>query len=71
MTSADLIELVRTLGIPLIFVGLAYWFIRYQFDQNAAEKVKYKEQDATNDRRGFDLVERINKAMSNLYEAVA
>ena len=45
MTSADLIDLVQTLGAPLIFAGLAFWFIRYQFDQNAAERVEYKERD--------------------------
>ena len=71
MTTTDLIELVRTLGAPLIFAGLAFWFIRYQFDQNAAERAKYNERDAANDRRAFELAERSNEAMSKLSEAVA
>ena len=71
LTSADLIELVLTLGIPLIFVGLAFWFIRYHFDQNAVERVEYKERDTANDRRAFELDERSNEAMRKLYEAVA
>ena len=52
-------------------MGLAFWFIRYQFDQNAAERVEYKEWDAANDRRAFELAERSNKAMSKFFEAVA
>ena len=71
LTSSDLIELVRTLGIPLIFVGLAFWFILYHFDQNAAEREENKEQDAANDRRAFELAERSNEAMRMLNEAVA
>ena len=71
MTTTDLIELVRTLGAPLIFAGLAFWFIRYQFDQNAAERAEYNERDAANDRRAFELAERSNEAMSKLSEAVA
>ena len=43
LTSADLIELVCTLGKPLIFTWLAYCFIRYQFNQNAVERVEYNE----------------------------
>ena len=71
MTTTDLIELVRTLGAPLIFAGLAFWFIRYQFDQNAAERAEYNERDAANDRRACELAERSNEAMSKLSEAVA
>ena len=71
MTTTDLIELVRTLGAPLIFAGLAFWFIRYQFDQNAAERAEYNERDAANDISAFELVERSNEAMTKLSEAVA
>ena len=71
MTSADIIALVQTLGAPLIFAGLAFWFIRYQFDQNAAERAEYNERDAANDRRAFELAERSNEAMSKLSEAVS
>ena len=34
MTSVDIINLVQALGAPMIFAGLAFWFIRYQYDQN-------------------------------------
>ena len=71
MTSTVIIELVQILGAPIIFVGLAFWFIRYQFDQNAAERAEYNERDAANDRRAFELAERSNEAMSKLSEAVA
>ena len=71
MTSTDIIELALALGAPLIFAGLAFWFIRYQFDQNAAERAEYNERDAANDRRAFELAERSNEAMSKLSEAVA
>ena len=71
MTSTDIIELALALGAPLIFAGLAFWFIRYQFDQNAAERAKYNERDAANDKRAFELAERSNEAMTKLKEAVA
>ena len=62
---------MHTLWALLIFDGLAFWFIRYQFDQNAAERAEYNERDAANDKRAFELAERSNEAMSILSEAVA
>ena len=53
MTSADIINLVQTLGAPMIFAGLAFWFIRYQYDQNAKERKQYIDRDEANDRRAF------------------
>ena len=57
LTSADIIELVQTLGAPMIFAGLAFWFIRYQYDQNAKERTAYIERDESNDKRAFALAE--------------
>ena len=57
MTSADIIELVQTLGAPMIFAGLAFWFIRYQYDQNTKERTAYIERDESNDKRAFALAE--------------
>ena len=70
MTRADLIELVQTLGAPLIFAGLAFWFIRYKYDQNAKERTAYIERDEANDILAFELAERSNEAMAKLSEAV-
>ena len=70
MTSADIIELVQTLGAPMIFAGLAFWFIRYQYDQNAKERTAYIERDESNDKRAFALAERSNEAMNKLSTAV-
>ena len=55
MTSADIIELVQTLGAPMIFAGLAFWFIRYHYDQNAKERTAYIERDEANNIRAFEL----------------
>ena len=70
MTSADIINLVQTLGALMIFAGLAFWFIRYQYDQNAKERKLYFERDEANVRRAFKLAERSNEAMNKLSTAV-
>ena len=70
MTSADIINLVQTFVSLMIFVGLAFWFIRYQKDQNAKEREKFLERDESNDRRAFELAENCNQAMSKLAQAV-
>ena len=70
MTSADIINLVQTLGAPMIFAGLAFWFIRYQYDQNAKERDRYIERDEANDKRAFALAERSNETMNKLAVAV-
>ena len=70
MTSADIINLVQTFVSLMIFVGLAFWFIRHQNDQNAKEREKFLERDESNDRRAFELAENCNQAMSKLDQAV-
>ncbi len=70
MTSADIINLVQTLGAPMIFVGLAFWYIRYQYDQNAKERTVYIERDEANDKRAFELAEMSNEALNKLATAV-
>ena len=70
LTSADVIELVQTLGAPMIFAGLAFWFIRYQYDQNAKVRKQYIDRDEANDRRAFELAKRSNDAMNKLAIAV-
>ena len=45
----------------MIFAGLAFWFIRYQYDQNAKERTAYIERDEANGKRAFELVERSNE----------
>ena len=70
MTSADIINLVQTLGAPMIFAGLAFWFIRYQYDKNAKERKQYIDRDEANDRRAFELAERSNEAMNKLATTV-
>ena len=70
LTSSDIIELVQTLGAPLIFAGLALWFIRYQFDQNAVKRAEYNERYAANDKRAFELAEMSNEALNKLATAM-
>ena len=48
-----MIILVQTLSVPIIFAGLAFWFIRYQFDQNAKEWKQCIKLDQANDKRAF------------------
>jgi len=46
------------------------WFIRYQYDQNSKERTAYIERDEANDKRAFELAERLNEAMNKLSTAV-
>ena len=69
-SSADIINSVQTLGAPMIFVGLLFWFIQYHYDQNAKERTAYIERDEANDQRAFALAERSNEAMNKLSTAV-
>ena len=51
-------ELVQTLSAVTIFAGLAFWFIRYQYDQSAKGTIGYIERNEANDKRAFALGER-------------
>ena len=70
MTTADVMELLLILGAPTIFAGLAFWFIRYQYDQSAKGTIGYIERDEANDKRAFALAERSNEAMNKLAATV-
>ena len=70
MTSSDVIDLVQTLGAPMITALACLWFIRYIYDQNAKERERFLERDEANDRRAFELAENCNQAMSKLAQAV-
>lgn len=70
MSAAGFIDLAQSLGAPIIFAGLAFWFIRYQYDQSAKERIGYIQRDEANDKRAFALAERSNEAMNKLASAV-
>ena len=70
MPSADMINLVQTLSLPIIYARLAFWFIRYQYVQNAKERKQYIDRDEANDRLAFELAERSNDTMNKLAKAV-
>ena len=70
MPSADMNNLVQTLCVTTNYARLAFWFIRYQYDQNAKERKQYIDRDEANDRRAFELAERSNEAMNKLATAV-
>ena len=70
MPSADMINLVQTLSEPIIYARLAFWFIRYQYVQNAKERKQYIDRDEANDRLAFELAERSNDTMNKLAKAV-
>ena len=55
MTSADVIDLVQTLGAPMLTAFACLWFIRYIYDQNAKEREKFLQRDEANDKRAFEL----------------
>jgi len=54
----------------MIFAGLAFWYIRYQYEQNAKERTVYIERDEANDKRAFEQDEMSNKAMNKLTTTV-
>ena len=70
MTSSDVIDLVQTLGAPMITALACLWFIRYIYDQNAQEREKFLQRDEANDKRAFELAHNCNEAMNKLSQAV-
>jgi hypothetical protein len=70
MPSAETIILVQTLSVPIIYAELAFWFIRYQFDQNSKERKQCIKRDQANDKRAFELAGRSNEAINRLSTAV-
>ena len=70
MSSADVIGLVKDLGVPVITALACLWFIRYIYDASAKEREKFLQRDEANDRRAFELAEKSNEAMNKLSQAV-
>jgi len=70
MPSADMNNLVQTLSVTTNYARLAFWFIRYQYFQNAKERKQYINRDQANDKRAFELTGRSNEAINRLSTAV-
>ena len=70
MSTAEIIDLIKDLGMPVITAFCCLWFIRYIYDQNAKEREKFLQRDEANDKRAFELAQNCNEAMSKLATAI-
>ena len=66
MTIAEWIQVLKTLGTPLVVSGISFWFIKYQFDSAARERAEYMKQDTSHDSRMFELAEKGNDAITQM-----
>ena len=66
MLTSQWIELVQTLGAPLIFAGVCVWFIKYMYDHQLKAQQESLERDARADDKLFSLAEKSNEALSKV-----
>ena len=77
MQTQDLIDIVQTLGAPVVYSLLALWFIKFLFvkAEEAANRGREERQrliddftkrDAENDKRAFELAQHSNEAMNRM-----
>ena len=66
MLTSEWIELVQTLGAPLIFAGVCVWFIKYMYDHQLKAQQESLERDSRADDKLFSLAEKSNEALSKV-----
>ena len=63
MLTSEWIELVQTLGAPLIFAAVCVWFIKYMYDNQLDAQHEFFERDSRSDDKLFTLAEKSNEAL--------
>jgi len=63
MTTQEWLEVIQTVGVPAIFAGAAFWFIRHMYDTNNA-----RDEDA--DNKIFQLAENSIEAINKMSSAM-
>ena len=66
MLTSEWVELVQTLGAPLIFAGGCVWFIKYMYDTQLDAQQEFFERDSRADDKLFSLAEKSNEALSKV-----
>ena len=70
MLTSEWVELVQTLGAPLIFAAVCVWFIKYMYDQQLKAQHEFFERDSRADDKLFSLAEKSNEALSKVAGAL-
>jgi len=66
MLTSEWVELVQTLGAPLIFAGVCVWFIKYMYDKQLEAQHEFFDRDSRADDKLFSLAEKSNEALSKV-----
>ena len=66
MLTSEWVELVQTLGAPLIFAAVCVWFIKYMYDQQLKAQHEFFDRDSRADDKLFLLAEKSNEALSKV-----
>ena len=71
MDLATIIELVERLGVPVVVLLFAGWYIRYLSDQFQIERKQTAEQEMQNDQQLIELVKASSDALLEMKMALA
>ena len=66
MDSSELIDLVQNLGPVFVICMCAFWYIKYQTDQQIKMQNEFNKKDQESDNRLFELAEKSNEAMMKI-----
>jgi len=70
MAAHDWVELVQTLGAPLIFAGVCVWFIKYMYDQQVKNTKEFFDRDEKHDEKLYELAEKSSEALGRVAGAL-
>ena len=65
------IQLVERLGVPIVVLGFAGWYIKFLQDAFSKEREAMREQEIHNDEQLFDVVKSTSDALIEMKTALA
>ena len=65
------IQLVERLGVPIVVLGFAGWYIKFLQDAFTKEREAMREQEIHNDDQLFDVVKSTSDALIEMKTALA
>jgi len=70
MGTHEWVELVQTLGAPLIFAGVCVWFIKYMYDQQIQNTKEFFERDEKQEAKLYELADKSSEALGRVAGAL-
>lgn len=65
------IQLVERLGVPIVVLGFAGWYIKFLQDAFSKEREAMRDQEIHNDDQLFDVVKSTSDALIEMKTALA